>query len=165
MRFDARALVLTPAGRAYTAGWDVQVLVTAPALRTESRTAPLSWDVDVTGRTAPGAALTVDGAPVVVAEDGSFSARVGAPPWPRSVRLESVDVVGNRSVELVTIVGLFDYRGLPWLPIVVLLTVGAGVALFLRTPRPLADRAGYTRPEVGALEEIEADEEPKRSVP
>jgi hypothetical protein len=65
----------------------------------------------------------------------------------------------------VTIVGLFDYRGLPWLPIVVLLTVGAGVALFLRTPRPLADRAGYTRPEVGALEEIEGDEEPKRSVP
>jgi hypothetical protein len=121
--------------------------------------APLSFDVTLTGQTAPGTAVTLDGTPVPVAPDGSFSDSVTAPPWPHSVRLEAVDPVGNRSVQLVSVVGLFDYRTLPWLPIIVVLTLVAGAILFLRVPRRDAGLAGYDRNEVGALEEIDADAE------
>lgn len=159
IRFAARALVLTPAGHAYTARWDVQVLAGPPDLAANPDTAPLSFEVMLTGRTAPGVALTIDGTPVAVGADGSFSAAVTAPPWPQTVRLEAVDPVGNRNVQLVSVVGLFDYRTLPWLPIIALLTLLAGVALFLRAPRRLNDATGYDRVEAGALEEIEGEPE------
>jgi hypothetical protein len=159
LRFAARALVLTPAGHAYTVRWNVRVLASPPALRAEAEPAPLSFDVTLTGRTAPGTAVTLDGTPVLVAPDGSFSHSVTAPPWPHSVRLEAVDPVGNRSVQLVSVVGLFDYRTLPWLPIIVVLTLVVGAILFLRAPRRDAGLAGYDRIEAGALEEIDADVE------
>ncbi len=137
----------------------MRVLASPPALRAEAEPAPLSFDVTLTGRTAPGTAVTLDGTPVLVAPDGSFSHSVTAPPWPHSVRLEAVDPVGNRSVQLVSVVGLFDYRTLPWLPIIVVLTLVVGAILFLRAPRRDAGLAGYDRIEAGALEEIDADVE------
>lgn len=156
-RFAARALVLTPAGHAYTAQWDAQVLAGPPALSVTAETAPLSFDVTLAGRTVPGAVVTIDGSPAEVAADGTFSARVAAPPWPHAVRAEAVDPVGNRAVQLVSVVGLFDYRTLPWLAIIVLLTLAAGTWLFLRAPRRVGGAVGYDRVEAGALEEIDPD--------
>lgn len=159
LRFAARALVLTPAGHAYTARWDVQVLGTPPALDVAPSTQALSLDVSLDGQTDAGVGLTADGAPVEVADDGAFHISVTAPPWPSTVRLEAVDAVGNRSVQLVSVVGLFDYRTLPWLPIVALMTLASGLLLLLRRPRPLPGATGYDRVDVGALEEIEGDDE------
>lgn len=160
-RFTSRAVVLTPAGHAYTAQWDVQVLTGPPELAASAETAPLSFDVALDGRTAAGVTLLVDGAPTAVGADGSFEAHVAAPPWPRTVRLEAIDPVGNRAVQLVSVVGLFDYRTLPWLPIIALLTLAAGIALFLRAPRRAGDEAGgYDRVDAGALEEIDPEADP-----
>ena len=33
-------------------------------------------------------------------------------------------------------IGIFDYRGLPWLPIALVLLGGVAVALILRVPKP-----------------------------
>lgn len=157
LRYAARALVLTPAGHAYTVRWNVRVLSGEPALVAETDPTPLSFEVGFTGRTAPGAEVTVDGAPIAVQPDGSFAGSVTAPPWPRTVRLEAVDEVGNRAVQLLSVVGIFDYRTLPWLPIIVLLTLVAGAVLYLRVPRPSPGAAGYDRVDSGALEEIESE--------
>ena len=51
-------------------------------------------------------------------------------------------------------VGIFDYRGLPWVPIAVLLVGVAGIVLFLRVPHP----ASVPRPADDAvLEEVDPD--------
>jgi len=52
-------------------------------------------------------------------------------------------------------VGLFDYRGLPWVPITATLVAVAGAILFLRVPRsrPAAQR----QDDDAVLEEMEAD--------
>ena len=162
LRYSPGVLVLTPAGHAYTIRWNVRVLSGEPALAAVADRVPLSFEVGFTGRTAPGAEVTVDGAPIEVRPDGSFSGSVTAPPWPRTVRLEAVDEVGNRAVRLVSVVGIFDYRTLPWLPIIALLTLAAGALLYLRVPRSRPEAAGYDRVDTGALEEIETEPEPER---
>ena len=116
--------------------------------------APLSFDVPVSGRSDSGASVLVDGQPVPVAADGSFSAEVPAGLLPRDVRVEATDRVGNRRQLTISVVGAIDYRRLPWVPIVAGLTLVAGAALYLRTPRPgAASAAGH--PDDGVLEEIQ----------
>jgi len=55
----------------------------------------------------------------------------------------------------VSVIGVFDYRGLPWVPITAALVAVVGVFLFLRVPRsrPLPRRAD----DDAALEELEPD--------
>jgi hypothetical protein len=116
--------------------------------------APLSFSVPLTGRTAPSARLLVDGASVPVQPDGSFLAEVGAGLLPRTVRLEATDRIGNASQLTLEVVGLVDYRRLPWIPIVAGMTLLAGALLFLRVPKPAA-RHVSTDPDEGVLEEIQ----------
>jgi hypothetical protein len=56
----------------------------------------------------------------------------------------------------VEVIGLVDYRGLPWVPIVGALTVLGAAVLFLRTPRhrPLAARPVL---DDGRLEDVDGD--------
>jgi hypothetical protein len=65
---------------------------------------------------------------------------VAAGPWPRDVRIEAADPLGNRNSTTVSVVAPVDYRQLPWIPIVALLTILAGIVLYLRVPhaRPAA---------------------------
>ena len=62
----------------------------------------------------------------------------------------------TRRRAVVQVIGFVDYRGLPWLPIIGLLTVVVGVYVFLRVPRR---RAGPTPAWSGdgTLEEIELE--------
>jgi hypothetical protein len=153
-RLTVRLLVTTPAGHGYGAIWEVRILRRPPTLMASAPIAPLSFSVPLTGRTAPGARLVVDGTPVPVEPDGSFSAEVGAGPWPRAVRLEATDRIGNASQLTLEVVGLVDYRRLPWIPIVAGMTLLAGALLYLRVPKPAA-RHVSTDPDEGVLEEIQ----------
>jgi hypothetical protein len=131
----ATLLAITPTGQGYGSGWTVSMHTQPPALSASTPFAPLSFDVGVSGRTSPDASVAVDGAPVPVAADGRFDVAVGAGLWPRDVQIEATDPLGNRNSTTVSVVGLVDYRQLPWIPIVALLTILAGMVLYLRVPR------------------------------
>ena len=83
-----------------------------------------------------------------------FSVAVSAGLLPRDVQIEATDPLGNRSTATVSVVALLDYRQLPWIPIVALLTILAGIGLYLRVPqlRPAAPSGPITE---GTLEDLE----------
>jgi len=154
-RYRAVLSVTTPAGRAYLATWDVRVLTEPPSLEASVSTPFGSSAVEVSGRSVPYAAISVGGRPVVAEPDGTFLARVDLPPWPSDVNVVAVDPAGNRAALAISGVGFFDYRGLPWIPITVLLVGVAAVVLFLRVPRssPAPRQIG----DDAVLEEIDLD--------
>lgn len=152
--FRVRAVVVTPAGHGYIVAWRVRVLREPPPMQVEADWAALAFDVPVRGSTDPMATVLVDGAPVPVAADGTFAARAAAPPWPTTVVVEAVDLVGNRTTTTLTVVGLLDYRQLPWVPIIVALTVVAAAGLFLLAPR-LKPPSVTPHPDDGTLEDLD----------
>ena len=151
-QLDAGLIVLTPAGQAYVVDWTVHVLSRPPGLTAAAETPFLSSQVHVSGRVPPGTSVAMDGMSIVVDSEGRFAGEISAPPWPSDVRIEATDAVGNRSTRVLSVVGLIDYRQLPWIPIAVLVTLAAALALFLRGPgaRQLPAADGDSR-----LEEIE----------
>jgi hypothetical protein len=152
-RFTTRLLVSTPAGHGYGAIWEVRVERRPPGLTAAAPMLPLGFSVPLTGRTDPNARLVVDGAEVPTQPDGSFRAEVGAGPLPRQVRLRATDPLGNSTELVLEVVGVIDYRRLPWIPIIVVLTLATAAFLFLRAPRPTA--VGMEHPDEGVLEEIQ----------
>ena len=149
---DAGLIVLTPAGQAYVVDWALQVLTSPPGLTAAAETPFLSSQVRVSGRVPPGTSVEMNGSSVVADSTGRFTGEISAPPWPSDVRIEATDAVGNRSTRVLSVVGLIDYRQLPWIPIAVVVTLLAALALFLRGPgaRQLPAVDGESR-----LEEIE----------
>ena len=154
-RYRATLLVITPAGHAQLASWDVHVMTEAPPVELTVSTPFGSSAVAIGGRTSPDATIRVDGRAVALDAAGRFGTEVDLPPWPTSVTVEVSDRVGNVASHVVSGVGLFDYRGLPWAPITVALVALAGVALLLRVPRS----SPLPRPpdDDAVLEEIEPD--------
>ena len=76
------------------------VLIAAPA-----EGAPLEAPgFTLTGETEPGAALTLDGAPVAVDADGRFALPLRAAPGPNAFAPASVDAAGNRAERALTVV-------------------------------------------------------------
>jgi hypothetical protein len=144
-RFTARLQVVTPSGHGYVTRFDVQILREPPPVLATAPVAPFSFSVPVRGRTDPGATVVVDGVPVAVRADGSFDAQVQAGLFPRDVRIGVTDPVGNSTQHTLSVVGFVDFRRLPWIPVVAVLTVLAGGVLYLRAPRarrPAARGAG-----------------------
>jgi hypothetical protein len=153
-RYQATLLVMTPAGHAYVTRFDVRVFAEPPPVDLTVATPFGSSGVRVRGLTAPHATVRVDGKPVEVSAGGRFAASVDLPPWPTEVLVEVDDGLGNAARRTVTGVGLFDYRGLPWVPITATLVAVAGAILFLRVPR--SSPAGH-HDDDAVLEEMEAD--------
>ncbi|HUF07424.1 MAG TPA: hypothetical protein VMP86_08580 [Candidatus Binatia bacterium] len=148
-------VVTTPAGHGYVASWLVRVYAAPPPLET-SVTTPFGSDaVEVRGRSAPYATVRIAGSELTLDAGGHFATRVPLPPWPTEISVVAVDPLGNTASSTLTGVGLFDYRGLPWLPISVMLVAAAAAVLFLRVPRsrPAEPRAG----DDAALEEMDPD--------
>ena len=114
-----------------------------------------SGNVEVTGRSADFATVTIDGQPVSVGGDGRFAARLPMPPWPTAISVVATDPFGNVAERSVTGVGWFDYRGLPWIPIVAVGVAVAGAVLYVRVPRtrPIPRRAD----DDAGFEELEPD--------
>lgn len=154
-RYQATLLVMTPAGHAQLASWDVRILNEPPLVELAVRTPFGSSAVEIAGRTVPYATVRVNGASVAVGDAGRFVASVELPPWPTEISVEVSDQLGNAASHTVSGVGLFDYRGLPWVPITVALVAVAGLVLLLRVPRsiPLPRRAD----DDAQLEELDPD--------
>lgn len=154
-RYRATMLVLTPAGHAYQAAWDVRVLTDPPPIKLNVSTPFGSSAVEIAGLTARYASVRVDGRPVEISAGGRFLTSVDMPPWPTEVIVEVSDEFRNTARHSLTGIGLFDYRRLPWVPITVAAVAAVGVVLFLRVPRS----APLPRPadDDAALEELESD--------
>jgi hypothetical protein len=154
-RRRARLVVTTPAGHAYLAAWDILIVSGPPPIEAEVATPFGSPMVEIRGVTLSYATVRVDGHPVEVNPAGRFSTRVELPPWPTDIAVEVDDTLGNVARTMVTGVGWFDYRGLPWVPIVAAVVGLAALVLLLRVPRlnPLPRPAD----DDSALEELEPD--------
>ena len=153
-QYTLKLVAITPSGHGYVAGWTVRVRNEPPPLETSMASGSFGFSTPIHGRTDPGVSVTVDGQAASVAADGSFAVDVGVGFIPREVEIRAVDALGNVATQRVSIVGPFDYRQLPWIPIVAALTVVAGAILYLRVPRPtpaLPRQAG----DDAVLEEIE----------
>lgn len=155
MRRRARLVVTTPAGHAYRAAWDILTLSGPPPIEAEVTTLVGSSMVEVRGVTLGHATVRVDGRAVGISPAGRFATRVDVPPWPTDIVIEVDDSLGNVARTTVSGVGWFDYRGLPWVPMVAAIVGAAALILVLRVPRlnPLPRPAD----DDSALEELEPD--------
>jgi hypothetical protein len=145
--------VITPSGHAYSGVWTVEVHRQPPDVDIVDDEAIINLSPSLSGVTLPGSTVTINGEPVPVADDGSFSAPVEVGLAPTEVRIVVIDPVGNRTEHVVTRVWPLDYRRLPFVPIMVVVTILAGLALYLRRPdagpRPGATDDGATIEEIG----------------
>ncbi len=130
--------VATPAGHAYVSSWQLRLVEGPPSLTARTETQLGSSRVTIAGRTAPYAQIDVAGTAAAVDEDGRFSTSVDLPPWPTAVTVTASDNFGNEASLVLSGIGIFDYRALPWVPIAIVLVAAAGVALILRVPQPRA---------------------------
>lgn len=134
-RYHAQLVIVTPGGHGYLAAWNVHVMDRPPEVTATTATAIGQAGVQVSGRTAADATVTVGGHAVGVTDDGRFEATVDLPLWPTNVEIVATDALGNESRVSVTGVGWFDYRALPWAAIVLVALAAAGVAVAVRVPR------------------------------
>ena len=145
--------VVTPLGNAYSGQWSIRVVQTPPDLEVTVPEGLLMLSPAISGRTSPGAAVTVNGIPATIGSSGAFRIRVEPGVVPTEFRIVASDAVGNANVEVVSLVWPVDYRKLPFVPIFFLVTVAAGIALYVRRPmtgeRPLLEDDGATIEEIG----------------
>jgi len=152
-RFGLRLEVITADGHGYVASYQVGIEMEPPEIQVDTPFAPLGPDVTISGGTEPGATVSIDGRSVPVAADGTFAATVPAGLVPRDVRVDVTDQVGNAASTSVSVVTPVDYRRLPWIPIVGILTLLLTGILYLRAPRPV--RAPARAAGEGTFEEID----------
>jgi hypothetical protein len=155
-RMQATMITVSPTGIATATAWEVDVYRQPPEITVTTESGLFSLHSTVRGRATPGTSVTVDGRPVELDANGAFRVEVDAPIWPRDVVVAARDPLGNESAQSLEVIGFVDYRGLPWIPIVGTLTVGAGIVLFVRTPR-LRPEARLRPDGDGRLEEIDGD--------
>jgi hypothetical protein len=155
---DYRATVvqLGVDGRVASRSWQGRVLRELPTLDASAATRTLALEARLEGRTDPFATVVVDGQPVAVDRQGRFGLTVEAGPAPRAVVVTATDPAGNQATQRLEVVGIVDYRGWPWAPIVGGVTVLFGVAMYLRAPRHRPLAAGLVGGE-GTIEEIDGD--------
>lgn len=154
--FEREVLLIGPEGNVTFHRWEGTFAFEAPELTAWTRVEALSMEATVAGRAALGSTVTVDGSGVTTNAFGAYRTTVEAPPWPRNVVVVARDPFGGERRATVEIIGLVDYRGLPWVPIAGVATLLGGAALFLRTPghRPLTERPAI---DDGRLEDLDGD--------
>jgi hypothetical protein len=150
---DAWLIVATPDGRTSVGEWDGTFVREPPQVAVAGRTDALSFSATLKGTVGRHATVTVDGRQVTVDSAGRFVASVEAWPWPRGVEVIARDLFGHEITNRVEVVGLYDYRTLPWAAIVAAATVIVGLVLFVRIPR--RRRGGATDDGDGRLEELD----------
>ncbi len=98
-----------------------------PALAVESQAVSAPWPVEtlVEGTTEPGSRVALADGTGVPMSDGRFAIPVRLPPWPTDFVVRTTTPDGETSAIRVSLVGGFDYRGLP------LDALGLGLALVL----------------------------------
>ena len=152
--FELLVLIVTPGGRGITEQWTGTFVREPPELSVRGSTDAMALSATLTGRASPGSTVTANGAMVDADGAGRFAISIDAPIWPTRVVVNARDALGNEAMELVEVVGVVDYRGLPWGAIVVGATLVVGGLLYVRTPKR---RLAAARDGDGRLEELELD--------
>jgi len=149
-------VVISAAGLARMIEWDLTTLHVPPEVTAESWFDLFGAHATVAGSVDLGTTVIVDGRAVETAADGSYRVDVDASPWPHDIAVVARDPLGVEAVRHIEVVGFVDVRALPWVPIIIALTLAAGVVLFIRTPslRP-GDR--LLPDGDGRLEELDGD--------
>jgi hypothetical protein len=155
-RIEATVFTIAPTGIATATTWEVDVYRHPPEVKAFNESTLFSFRSTIRGRVSPGTSVTVDGRPVELNANGAFRVEVDAPIWPREVVVVGRDPIGNEATQRLEVIGFVDYRGLPWIPIVGVLTVLAGIVLFVRTPN-LRPSTRLAPDGDGRLEEIDGD--------
>jgi hypothetical protein len=152
--FERTLLLIAPDGQIEVRTWRGTFAPAAPTVTADMTMTVGSLDVEVSGTASALATVTVDGRPVAVDADGRFRTIVSAAPWPAAIIVSATDPFGTAVERTVEVIGLVDYRGLPWGAIAIVATLGVAALLFLRVPQLRG-----TVPAVGdgSLEEIDAD--------
>ena len=153
--FEATLLVVTPDGRGLTRDWVGTFVREPPALSVSASTNSMALGATLDGRTGQGSVVTANGKDLGADPEGRFEASIDAPIWPSRVVVTARDPLGNETTQLIEVVGLVDYRGLPWAAILIAVTVIVGGVLFVRTPQRRAEAAEGGGD--GRLEELELD--------
>ncbi|MDQ4034692.1 MAG: hypothetical protein M3153_02080 [Chloroflexota bacterium] len=153
--FEAMLYVVGPSGRGMSEHWTGTFVREPPELSVSAETTPLALSATLDGEASPGSMVSVDDMPIATDGRGRFTASVDAPLWPSQLVVSARDPLGNETTERVEVIGLVDYRGLPWAAILVAATLAVGAGLYVRTPRR---RALPTQPDGdGRLEELDLD--------
>ena len=151
--FEAFVLVLTPDGRSLTRQWTGTFVREPPEIRVSAATDTMALSATLEGRASPGSQVTAGGQAIDVGDDGRFVASIDAPIWPSQVLVTARDLLGNEATDRVEVLGVFDYRGLPWAAILILATLVVGGVLYVRAPK--RRMVASTADGDGRLEEIE----------
>jgi hypothetical protein len=152
--FEAVLLVVTPWGQGLTEQWAGTFIRELPEIGATASTDAMALSATLSGHASPGSAVDADGLSIETDRDGRFSASIDAPIWPSRVVVTARDPLGHEATTVVEVLGLVDYRGLPWAAILIAITLLAGAVLYVRTPmrREASVPAGDAR-----LEELELD--------
>jgi hypothetical protein len=153
--FEAMLLVVSPAGRGMSERWTGTFVREPPALSVSAETTPMALSATLDGEASPGSVVSVNDTPITTDGRGRFRATVDAPLWPSQLVVTARDPLGNETTERVEVLGVVDYRGLPWAAILIAATVAVGLVLYVRTPRRRA--LGAEPDGDGRLEELELD--------
>ncbi len=152
--FEAVLLVVTPWGQGITEQWSGTFIREPPEISVTASTDAMALSATLAGHASPGSMVDADGVTIETDDDGRFSASIDAPIWPSRVVVTARDPLGNEATTVVEVLGVVDYRGLPWAAILVAITLVVGAVLYVRTPR----RRGASLPAGdGRLEELELD--------
>lgn len=131
---NARLWAVTPAGHVYGGVWRLRVYRSPPDLDLTIPEGIFAFEPTIAGSTSPGARVTINGVPAEVSPTGSFRLPVDAGILPTEFRIVATDPVDNATVRVTSLVWPIDYRRLPFVPIAVVVTVVAGLLLYLRKP-------------------------------
>lgn len=153
--YKVSIVLVTSDGHAYATAWDITALREEPELAATAETRLGAQAATVRGRSSEHATVLVDGNAASLETDGSFAVDVGAGLWPRDIEVVARDPVGNETAVQLTVVGVFDYRGLPWALVVAAVTLMCGLWLFLRAPHVRPAPASVEGD--GQFEELDAD--------
>ena len=152
---DVMILVITPGGRGMAQHWTGSFVREPPEISVAASTDSMALSATLTGHTSAGNTVRANDRPIQTDADGRFAASIDAPIWPSQVVVTARDPLGNETTQLIEVVGVVDYRGLPWAAILIAATLVVGGVLFVRTPKR---RAGVPAADGdGRLEELELD--------
>jgi hypothetical protein len=152
---EAVLLVMTPGGRGAVQLLTGTFVREAPELTVSAATDEMALSATLSGSAGPLSHVTANGVDLDADSEGRFAAAIDAPIWPSQVVVTARDPLGNETTQLIEVVGVVDYRGLPWAAILIAATLVAGGVLFVRTPKRHARATGSDGD--GRLEELELD--------
>ncbi|MGH2475041.1 MAG: hypothetical protein ACRDIL_07230, partial [Candidatus Limnocylindrales bacterium] len=153
--FEVTLFVISPDGRGTTRHLTGTFVREPPEISVTAATDTMALAATLDGRASPGSLVTANGRAIATDDDGRFHASIDAPIWPSRVVVTARDPLGNESTQLIEVVGVIDYRGLPWTAILVVATLVVGGVLYIRTPRRRTAVPAPGAEGDGHLEELE----------